>query len=179
MRPTLRSLLRAYNKADPAPKCPKVITSKLLHYMFQSTGLPTTTLRDFAPAIMADITIAGFFFAMQSYEYSTTPVPGKAKIIVLSRIVFRTASKHIIDSTDPILLVLAQYVTITFVDQKIGKKMDCRTQHHTHQPFLCPVLPYISVVQQIHQLVPDWTSQTQVNTLRINSKTLCITKSFV
>jgi hypothetical protein len=63
MRPTLRALLRAYDNADPAPKRQKCITPKLLRFLFQSTGLATTTLRDSAPAVMADITIAGFFFA--------------------------------------------------------------------------------------------------------------------
>jgi hypothetical protein len=127
---------------------------------------------------MADITIR-FFFAMRSCEYSTTPVPGKTKIIVLSGIIFRTASKQLIDPTDPILLVLAQFVTITFVDQKTGKKMDPRTQQRTNHPFLCPVLRYISVVQRIHRLVPNWTPQTQVNTIRVEHKTLRITNSFV
>jgi hypothetical protein len=123
MRPTLRALLRAYDNADPAPKRQKAITPKLLRFLFQSTGLATTTLRDSAPAVMADITIAGFFFAMRSCEYSATPVPGKTKIIILSGIIFRTATKQLINPTNPILLVLAQYVTITFVDQqKLARK---------------------------------------------------------
>jgi hypothetical protein len=179
MRPTLRALLRAYDNADPAQKRQKAITPKLLRFLFQSTGLATNSLRDSAPAVMADITIAGFFFAMQSCEYSTTPVPGKTKIIVLSGIIFRTASKQLIDPTDPILLVLAQYVTITFVDQKTGKKMDPWTQQRTDHPFLCPVLRYISAVQRIHRLVPNWTPQTQINTICVEHKTLRITNSFV
>jgi hypothetical protein len=128
---------------------------------------------------MADITIAGFFFAMRSCEYSPTPVPGKTKIIILSGIIFRTATKQLIDPADPILLVLAQYVTITFADQKTGKKMDPRTQQRTDHPFLCPVLRYISVVQRIHRLVQNWTPQTQINTIRVENTTLRITKSFV
>jgi hypothetical protein len=179
MRPTLRALLRAYDNTDPAPQRQKAITPKLLRYLFQSTGLATDNLRDSAPAVMADITIAGFFFAMRSCEYSTTPVPGKTKIIILSGIVFRTESKQLIDPTDPILLVLAQYVTITFVDQKTGKKMDPRTQQRTDHPFLCPVLRYASVIQRIHRLVPHWNPQTQVNTLRVDRKTFHITNTFV
>jgi hypothetical protein len=154
MRPTLHALLCAYNNTDPALKRQKAITPKLLRYLFQSTGLATNALLNSAPAVMADITIAGFFFAMRSCEYSTTPVPGKTKLIILSGIIFRTASKQLIDPTDPILLVLAQYVTITFADQKTGKKMDRQTQQRTDHPFLCPVLRYASVVQHIHQRVP-------------------------
>jgi hypothetical protein len=152
------ALLRAYNNTDPAPKRQKAITPKLLRYLFQSTGLATDALHNSAPAVMADITIAGFFFVMRSCEYSTTPVPGKTKLIILSGIVFRTASKQLIDPTDPILLVLAQYITITFVNQKTGKKMDRRTQQRTDYPLLCPVLCYASVVQCIHRRVPNWTS---------------------
>jgi hypothetical protein len=99
---------------------------------------------------MADITIVGFFFAMRSCEFSAMPVPGKTKIIILSGIIFHTATKQLIGPADPILLVLAQYVTITLVDQKTGKKTDPRTQQRTDHPFLCPVLRYISVVQRIH-----------------------------
>ncbi len=179
MRPTLRALLRAYDNTDPAPKRQKAVTPKLLRYLFQSTGLATLTLRDSAPAVMADITIAGFFFAMRSCEYSATPVPGKTKIIILSGIVFRTPSKQQIEPTDPLLHILAQYVTITFVDQKTGKKMDPRTQQRTDHPFLCPVLRYASVIQRIHRLVPNWTPQTQVNTIRVDHKTFRITNSFV
>jgi hypothetical protein len=167
MRPTLRALLRAYNNTDPAPKRQKAITCKLLRYLFQSTGLATNALHNSAPAVMADITIAGFFFAMRSCEYSTTSVPGKTKLIILSGIVFRTASKQLIDPTNQILFVLAQYVTITFVDKKTGKKMDRRTQQPTDHPFLCPVLRYASVIQCIHRRVPDWTPQTQVNTIHV------------
>jgi hypothetical protein len=179
MRPTLRALLRAYDNTDPGPKRLKAITPKLLRYLFQSTGLATDTLLNSAPAVIADITIAGFFFAMRSCKYSKTPVPGKTKIILLSGIVFRTTTKQQIEPTDPLLLVLAQYVTITFVDQKSGKKMDPRTQQRTGHPFLCPLLRYASVVQRIHQLVPNWTPQTQVNTIRVDNKTFHITNSFM
>ena len=179
MRPTLRALLRAYDNTDPAPKRQKAITPKLLRFLFESTGLATIALCDSAPAVTADITIAGFFFAMRSCEYSTTPVPGKTKIIILSGIVFRTKSKQLLDPEDPCLNLLAEYVTITFVDQKTGKKMDCRTQQRTEHPFLCPVLRYVSIVQRIHRLVPGWTPQTRVNTIRTENKTLRITNTFI
>ncbi len=116
MRPTLRALLRAYDNADPAPKRQKAITPKLLRFMYDSTGLATITLCDSAPAVTADITIAGFFFAMRSCKYSTTPVPRKTKIIILSGIVFRTKSKQLLDPEDRSLNLLAEYVTITFVN---------------------------------------------------------------
>jgi hypothetical protein len=37
----------------------------------------------------------------------------------------------------------------------------------------------MSIVQQIHRLIPAWTSQTQVNTLCRKNKTLQITNTFV
>jgi hypothetical protein len=116
---------------------------------------------------------------MRSCEYSTAPTPGKTQIIVLAGIVFRTASKKLIEPTDPGLLSTAEYVTITFVDQKNRKKMDCRTQQRTGHAFLCPVLRYGSAVQRIHRLVPNWTSTMTVNTLRVNNTNLKITNSFV
>jgi hypothetical protein len=147
--------------------------------MYDSTGLATITLCDSAPAVTADITIAGFFFTMRSCEYSTTPIPSKTKIIILSGIVFQTKSKQLLDPEDRSLNLLAKYVTITFVDQKTGKKMDCRPQQRTEHPFLCPILRYVSIVQRIHRLIPGWTSHTKVNTLRTENKTLQITNTFI
>jgi hypothetical protein len=37
----------------------------------------------------------------------------------------------------------------------------------------------MSIVQQIHQLIPGWTSQTQVNTLLTENETLQITNTFI
>jgi hypothetical protein len=50
--------------------------------------------------------------------------PGKTKVIVPGGVIFRSKTKKTIPHQHPNLLALASYVTIIFVDQKSGKKMD-------------------------------------------------------
>jgi hypothetical protein len=86
MQPTLRALLRAYDNSDPAPKCQKAINPKLLRFLYNLTGLATITLCDSAPAVTADIPIAGFFFAMRScvLHYSGSPAKQKLSFCLVS-----------------------------------------------------------------------------------------------
>jgi hypothetical protein len=88
MLPNIRALFKAYNNVDPAPKRQKAITPKLLQKLFDSSGAGTPELCDTAPAVTADLVIGAFFFAKRACEYTTTPKPGKTKIIVLKGIVF-------------------------------------------------------------------------------------------
>jgi hypothetical protein len=79
----------------------------------------------------------------------------------------------------PDLLSRAKYVTITFVNQKSGKKMDLRTQRRTGEPVLCPVLRYISVVRQILCQNPLASKDTQLNMIRIGTQTGTITNDYI
>jgi hypothetical protein len=147
--PVVRSLLKAYDNVDPPTNRQKAITPMLLRCMHASTGVDTPELRDTLPAAIADLTIGAFFFAKRSCEFSTTKKPGRTKIVALRYVLFRDRTKRIVPRHSPDLLSCAEYVTITFVSQKSGKKMDLRTQRRTGDPVLCPVLRYGSVVSQI------------------------------
>jgi hypothetical protein len=52
-------------------------------------------------------------------------------MITLSGILFRSKSKRTVPHNDPNLSSRAEFVTITFVNQKNGKQMDSRTQRRT------------------------------------------------
>jgi hypothetical protein len=180
LRPALRALLRAFENTDPAPQRQKAITPKFLRCLFDATGAgaPASPLFDTAPATTADLAIGGFFFAVRSCEYSKAKQPGKTKIINLAGVLFRDNAKRLVKHDNPHLGSLAEYVTITFVEQKCGEKMDCRTQQRTGDLALCPVLRYVSVVQRIRRLIPDCTGDTTINTIKINGKILQIDNTF-
>jgi hypothetical protein len=172
MLPSLRALFKAYDNVDPAPKRQKAITPKLLRKMYDSSGAGTIELRDTAPAVATDLVIGAFFFAKRGCEYTTTPKPGKTKIIVLRGVVFRSATKADLDHRDKHLATKAEYVTITFVDQKNGKKMDTRTQPRTDDEYLCPVLRFVSLIQRILRNIPNAGPDTKINTIHSGSQNL-------
>ena len=155
----------------------KAATPKLLKCVFRFAGGATTNQSAYAQA--ADTTIGGFFFAMRSCEHSKTPVPGKTKLVTLGCIQFRSRNKRIVRRDSPFLLDVADYVTVTFVDQKNGIKMDSRSQRRTGHPVLCPVLRWGSAVQRIIKTVPDYTDDTPLCAVRLLDKTLFVTNSFI
>jgi hypothetical protein len=73
----------------------------------------------------------------------------------------------------------AAYVTITFVDQKNGEKMDVRTQQKTGDPVLCPVRQAHALVSRIRQSVPHDSASTTLNTLRLAGKTVSISSAYL
>jgi hypothetical protein len=100
-------------------------------------------------------------------------------VIVLAGVIIRSKTKHTLSHHHPNLLALAAYVTIIFVDQKSGKKMDARTQQQTGLPLLCPVRRFVSLVQRIRRLVPNANDTTAISTIVINDSTLHITSTYV
>jgi hypothetical protein len=179
MLPVVRSLLKAYDNVDPPTNRQKAITPKLLRCMHASTGVDTLELRDTLPAATADLTIGAFFFAKRSCEFSTTRKPGRTKIVTLQYVLFRNRSKQIVPHDAPDLLDRAEYVTIIFVSQKNGKKMDLRTQRRTGDPILCPVLRYGSVVRRLLRQNPLASKDTPLNTVHIGAQIGTITNDYV
>jgi hypothetical protein len=108
--------------------------------MFECSGASTIELCDTALAIAANLVIGAFFSAKQGCKYTTTPKPGKTKIIMLKGVVFQLATKADLDHIDKDLSTKAEYVTITSGHQNNGNKMDTRTQPRTDDEYLCPVL---------------------------------------
>jgi hypothetical protein len=130
LAPSIHLLFQAFNATDPAPKRQRAITPRLLQHLYTFSygmGDPSTLLH----AHTADLVCGAFFFAMGSCEFRLTPLPGKTKMLTLSCILFRSAQRNIIDHRNASLSSLALYVTITFVDQKNGAKMDFCTQKRT------------------------------------------------
>lgn len=163
--PTISSLLRALDNMSPPPKRQKAITPKLLRklWLFSTKSTSGTSVYDHA----VDLIIGAFFFAMRPCEFVSTPRPGKTKILRLRTITFRDRRKRILSHTHPHLLRLAHFVTVTFEDQKNGKKMDARTQQRAGHPILCPVLRLASAVKRLLSTVPTATADTPLCTFHI------------
>ena len=74
---------------------------------------------------------------------------------------------------------MAEFVTVTFIDQKNGIKMDARTQRCTNDPVLCPVLRFCSAIKRILNTVPFATDDTPLCSVSINGKVHLVNNSFV
>ncbi len=172
LRPALTSLLRAFTNLDPAPQRPKAITPKLLRAMYRLSGAGSRRTHDTAQAAAAELGIVGFFFAMRSCEYTTTRNPGKTKVLDIGHITFRDARKRVLPQDCDLLA--AEYVTLTFVDQKNGHKMDSRTQQKTGDRVLCPVRQLHSLLECILCTLPA-TPDTTINTIHIARSVVRVT----
>jgi hypothetical protein len=138
LHPSIKALFKAFENVDPPTSRQKAITPRLLRKLFEASHHPS--IKDTAPAVVADIVIGAFFFAMRSCEYSKPHINGKTKCVDLDGLIFRTANNTVAPHSDPELLVISEFVTVIFVNQKNGKKMDSRTQRKTGDPHLCPIL---------------------------------------
>jgi hypothetical protein len=106
----------------------KAITPKLLHKFFKVLASGTRNSGKTAQAHTADLVLGAFFFAMRSCKYTKTAKLDRTKHIRMGWIVFCTRSHCVLLLSDPELLLLANYVTIVFGNQKNGKKMDAHMQ---------------------------------------------------
>ena len=77
-----------------------------------------------------DLICAAYFFAMHSCEYTNVDNCGKTKPLTIGNIVFRRDDDRQteVSPLSKSFATEACFVTITFVDQKSGKKMESCTQ---------------------------------------------------
>ena len=110
---------------------------------------------------MADL--AGmFFFTMRSCEYSTIPECGKTKLLTIGNIRVYSKDRIEISHHDQLLESRAEYITITFEDQKNNKKMETRTQRRMEDPIPCSVTAWARIVSRI-LTSPGTSLSTTVN----------------
>ena len=123
LHPTIRRLLRAGDNTDPPKAQQRAITPKLLRAMYHRAGRRGGGVveGDTRSAVVADIAIIAYFFAMRSCEITTTPQRGRTKIVRLSGVTFRDAKGRELDFRNHVVLDSeATRVTITFEDQRDG-----------------------------------------------------------
>jgi hypothetical protein len=147
--------------------------------MHQLAGAGNDLTRDTAFAIVTDLSVVAFFFAMRSCEISFTPSPGRTKSIRLRGVLFRDQANNEISQLSPNLWNTAERVTITFEDQKNGDKMDRRTHQRTSDPVLCPVRTLVRLVQRIHRRVPNANRDMTLDTICLVSRTTRVTSTML
>ena len=174
LRPFVRQLLKACNNKDPPKKQQRAITPKLLRAMFNLAGGGLELLRDTHQAIIAELAVIGFFYAMRSCELTNTPTEGRTKVIRLRGVKFRNKENDIIPHSSP-EIKNAEWVTVTFENQKNGMKMVSRTHQRSGDPVLCPVIRLASVVERIYRRVPKASPDTSIDTIHLVKKTSRIT----
>ena len=161
LRPEIDILLKAWTNIDPPVQRQKAVTPKHLIFMYKTAHKKDPMGRT---AFAAILVCAAFFFANRSCEYLKVQTRGRTKLLVLGNIKFldSTGRTHV-DANQEDFNELAHYVSITYVDQKSGKKMQTRTQVKTDDPILCPVQLWGEVYRRV-SAIDDATENTPVNT---------------
>jgi hypothetical protein len=177
MRPFVRAWLRACDNTDPPKRKQKAATPQLLRAMFEQSGAGTEPQKDTHDAIIAEIAISAYFFAMRSCEITATTTPGRTKIIRLKGVVFRDSRHREIPHSSAEELTTARRVTVTFENQKNGLKMDKRTQERTGDSVMCPVRRLASLVLRVLRNVPNAGPETPISTIPRAGGTREITSS--
>ena len=145
--------------------------------MFEQSGAGTASGKDSKAAVISEIAIAAYFFAMRSCEITATATPGRTKIIRLKGIVFRDERHREIPHSSPNELRLARRVTVTFENQKNGLKRDKQTHERTGDNVMCPVRRLSSLVLRILEVVPKSGPETPVSTISVNEGARVITSN--
>jgi hypothetical protein len=178
LRPEIDLLLRAWKNVDPPVQRQKAITPKHLIYMYKSAHRTDKRGR---LAFSALLVCAAFFFANRSCEYLKVQERGRTKILLLGNIkFFDTTGRTTVHAHQTDFDTVAEYVSITYVDQKSGKKMETRTQAKTSHDILCPVKLWSEVYRRVSDIV-DSSDNTPVNTWYnpLVKKTVAITATEV
>jgi hypothetical protein len=126
--------------------------------------------------VAAKLAIIAFCFAIMPCEYSTTPMPGKTKMVTISHVIFHDIHKWIVSHDSEVANI--EYVTVTFVDQKNGHKNDACTQQKKGGQVICHVWCLHALVDWIHQTMQA-TPATIVNTILLASKLMLITSTLL
>lgn len=110
---------------------------------------------------MGQLAVGAFFFAMRSCEYLTVTGDRKTKRLRLRNLRFFRHGRELFHS-DP-TLSSADYISITFEDQKNAEQHDTITMQNANDKLLCPVIAWTKVVQRIMKC-PGTNLDTHVNT---------------
>ena len=152
----MKDLLKAFGEDDPPPDRQKALTPEMLK-----------DLQSWAPSMgeaathTGDLIEGGFFFAMRGCEFVEVPKRGRTKILILDGLVFRDRGGRVLNHDNKNLETHSRWVTVTYRDQKSGKKLDRRTQRATFDK-ICPVRAWARVVQRVRRTIPNADGETPV-----------------
>jgi len=110
----------------------------------------------------ADLILGGYFFAMRACEFCRTERPGRTRRLTTANVVFRDKESRLVKHDDPRLRSKAMFVTVCFVDQKNGTKMEKRSQRRSGINILCPVEAWASVISRLQKEVAPSQSADEI-----------------
>jgi hypothetical protein len=157
MHPRVRSLIKGFERDDPAPNRQKAVTPALL----KDTYKLAQTMPKWAQHA-ADLILGGYFFAMRACEFCRTERPGRTRRLTAENVVFRDKESRLVQHADPRLRSKAMFVTVCFVDQKNGTKMEKRSQRKSGIRVLCPVEAWVSVISRLQEEIAPTQSVTTI-----------------
>jgi hypothetical protein len=96
----------------------------------------------------SDLIRGAYFFAMRACEFCKTETPGRTRRLTVENVTFRGTNNEVISHDNPNLATRAEFVTICFVDQKNGNRMERRSQRRSGDPVLCPIEAWASVIRR-------------------------------
>ena len=149
IHPRIRALLVGFDSNDPLPHRQKALTPALLTDLHKAVrGLPEECKHT------SDLVRGAYFFAMRACEFCTTKNRGRTKILTCGNVTFRDKDRNEVSHSDSLLGLKSAFVTICFVDQKNGTKMERRSQRRSGVKGLCPVEAWAAVIQRIERQFP-------------------------
>ena len=151
----LSQQFEGYKRKDPPEKQQKAAPTSLI--------LEVTRNKSSERAMaIGRLVVLAHFFALRSYEYTSVPSQEdrRTKMLAVGGIRFNWSGKYISHSDKN--LYSADFVSLTFVDQKNGERMESVTQFRTGHPTLCPVRTTAAIISAIH-MHKDTTRETTIN----------------
>lgn len=142
-----------YKNKDPAEKQQVAIPACVVRTVTENQSTEQSRA-------IADLVVIALYFAMRSCEYSKVPQSEdrKTKVISVDNVQFYMNGRYL-EHDDP-HLTQADFVSLTFEEQKNGEKMETVTQHCSGDRVLCPVRAAASIVRRIRKLKSSSGSTT-------------------
>jgi hypothetical protein len=153
LRTNIKDLLKAFEVQDPPTKRQKALTPEMIRDMKRLSY-------DWGPLEQHTryLVEGAFFFAMRACEFTKVRKRGKTRPLTLENITFRDGRGRDISQTHPRLEEIACYMTVCFVDQKNGTRMD-RWSQRTTGLAICPVRAWARICQRVRETVPGASGQ--------------------
>ena len=104
--------------------------------------------------------------------------PGKTKTLRIRCLTFRNKNKDILPLDTTNLSEEAEFISVTYEDQKSGKKMETRSQRRTSDKILCPVRRLGRAVQRITSTNKNWSKDTLLCSVVIDNEEFLINNQF-
>ena len=157
IHPRIRSLLSGFESRDPLPSRQKALTPPFLTDMHRWSEGKSTEWRH-----ASDLVRGAYFFAMRACEFCKTEKPGRTRRLTASNLTFRGKDGSTIDHEDVDLVGKSHFVTVCFVDQKNGVRMEKRSQRRSGVPILCPIEAWGSVMRRLVEQFPDRSARDRL-----------------